>query len=103
MMWISASHAAVEEPIAITFRFPILNTAMLGPLGGQLLLEFSKEGMWMMEATPMYIGFPKVQNVTYPTGGTSIMDMDGRHNTKVELEAEWQRTKGSQISVGRVG
>jgi Patatin-like phospholipase len=46
--------------------FPIINTAMLGPIEAAPFGLFTRRYV-MMECTPMYTGFPKVQNVTYPT------------------------------------
>jgi len=45
--------------------FPIMNNAMLGPIEAAPFGLYQRRYV-MMEATPMYVGFPRVQNVTYP-------------------------------------
>lgn len=47
--------------------FLIVNTAMLGPTSAAPFGLLNRRYV-MMEATPMYVGFPKSMNVSYPSG-----------------------------------
>lgn len=58
--------------------FPILNTAMLGPIEAAPFGVFTRK-YTMMETSPLYIGFPIVQRVTYPTpeGKVATLNLGG--------------------------
>jgi len=45
--------------------FPIMNNAMLGPVEAAPFGLYQRRYV-MMEATALYVGFPHIQNVTYP-------------------------------------